>query len=433
MSIFKFNILKKSRLNLYNNPLSYFQKNIILMFKGTFIAQVIGMIGSLILAKIYGSEAYGIFGIYISTSTTLALFNTLQLDYSIITIKDKDESKNLMNSLFLITLVLSCFSFLIYFLIPDFLIVKNSNLIIITIFASIIFSFKKIHEAYFTLTRKFKIISKAKIVITFSNILFQIILYKQFKLMGLVYGSIISIIIITIYYFINNKNIKKVNISKLKSTIKSNKNNIKYILPSSLINAFAINLIPILIASLFNLKEFGVYFLSLRILSTPLFLITSSIAQVYYEKSTQIFQFSKEKLYKLTKHIVLINIGLMLLFLFFINTIGIYLLELMFNNNWENLRLYTFILSFIVLARTSFNPISDIVIVLNKNHISLAFNVYLFIINLIGVYIGYIYNNLNFTITIISVFGGLGYFLNLFYFLKKLKDLENKNLFSNKK
>jgi len=397
------------------------------MFKGTFIAQIIGLIGSLFLAKMYGSEAYGIFGIYISTSSTLALFNTLQLDYSIITIKNKDLSKNLMNSLFIITLILSIFSYGIYFSISDFLLFKDTNfiLIVISIFAAIIFAFNKIHESYFTFTKRFKTISKAKVLTTIFNIVFQYILYRHFKIMGLVYGSVISITLVTLYYFIKNKkSIKKINFEKLKNTLKDNKTILKYILPSSLINSFAINLIPILIASLFNLKDFGVYFLSLKILSAPLFLITSSVSQVYYEKSVKIFQYSKEKLFLLTKHIVLINIGLMALFLLFLNTLGIYLLELIFNNSWENLRLFTFILSFIILAKASFNPISDIIIVLNKNHISLLFNIYLFITNLIAVCFGYLYNDILLTITIISVFGGLGYFVNLFYFLKKLKDLE---------
>jgi len=397
------------------------------MFKGTFFAKIIGVVGSVILAKIYGSEAFGLFGVFFSTSTFLALFNTLQLEYSIVTTKNKEDSINLMNSLFLITLFLASFSFIFYYIFSNNLIFKTYDFLLIfaAILASIILSFHKIHESHFTYIKKFKSISIAKILATSFTILFQVILYKYFKLMGLVYGSLISLTIVTIYYFLNNKNIKKIDLKRLKKTIKANNTILIYILPSSLINSIALNLIPILIASLFNIIEYGIYYLSLKILSVPLFLITSSVSQVYYEKSTKIFQHSKEKLYKLTKKIVLINVGIILLYLAFINTIGIYLLELIFNKNWDNLRIFTFILSFIVLARSSFNPISDIVIILNKNYISLLFNIYLLFVNIFAIFIGYIFNNLVYTITIISILGGIGYFINLIYFLKKLKEFEN--------
>ena len=45
------------------NHLSTFYKNILIMFKGTLIAQIIAVISSLFIAKIYGSEAYGILSI----------------------------------------------------------------------------------------------------------------------------------------------------------------------------------------------------------------------------------------------------------------------------------------------------------------------------------------------------------------------------------
>ncbi|MBT8317613.1 MAG: oligosaccharide flippase family protein [Lutibacter sp.] len=408
-------------------PLSYFQKNILLMFKGTFLAKVIGVVGSVILAKIYGSEAFGFFGVFLSTSTFLALLNTLQLDYSIVTTKNKEESMNLMNSLFVITFIISSLSFLIYYVFLEFLLFNSYSfsLIFVSIFASIILSFNKIHESHFTYIKNFKSISFAKIIVTSFTIIFQIFLYNYFRLMGLIYGNLISLTLVSTYYFLINKNMNPINFKRLLKTIKHNNSILKYMLPSSLINSIALNLIPILIASLFNIVEYGIYYLSLKILSVPLFLITSSVSQVYYEKSAKMYQRSKEKLYKLTKRIVLINMIIMLIYLAFINTIGIYLLELIFNKNWDNLRIFTYILSFIVLARTSFNPISDIVVILNKNYISLLFNIYLLIVNIFAIFIGYRFNNLIYSITIISILGGVGYFINLFYFLSRLKEFEN--------
>ena len=407
-----------------------FQKNILLMFKGTVIAQVIGVIGSILLAKIYGSEAYGIFGVFISITGILTIINTLQLDKSIVLQKSKFESKKLMNSLFLITVIISLVLFVLYYFITVFF---NLNLIKLnvlpyTILASIIISFNRIHESFFTFRKKFNPISKAKIFTAFFNIIFQLLLFYKFKLMGLVYGNIISISLLSIYYFLKNKkHVSNINFQQLRKSLHLNNTIIKYLFPSTLINSLAINLMPILIVTFFSLKDSGVYFLSLKILAVPLFLISSSISQVYYQKSSEMLQTSKEKLFDFTKKIVFTNLGIMLFFIVAINTIGIYFLEYIFDENWGNLKLFTFILSFLILARSSFNPISNIIIVLNKNHVSLLFNSYLLLVNLAAIYIGYTYNNIFQTIIILSLFGGLGYIILLLYFMQKLKELKKNH------
>jgi hypothetical protein len=49
---------------IHKNNVSSFYKNIFVMLRGTLVAQVIATIGALYLAKIYGEEAYGFFGVY---------------------------------------------------------------------------------------------------------------------------------------------------------------------------------------------------------------------------------------------------------------------------------------------------------------------------------------------------------------------------------
>jgi len=400
------------------------------MFRGTVISQIIGITGAIILAKIYGSESYGIFSVFVSISSVFTIINTLQLDKSIVTAKSNIESENLMNSLFLISSYIALTFIIIYLFIYYIFEVKlfKPSVITLSILASIIFSFNRIHESFFTYRKKFKPISNAKIFLTFFNIIFQLLLFNNFKLTGLIYGNLISIVLIAVFYFSkNHKHLTKVDWKQLKKNIKTNSSIIKYLFPSTLINSLAINLMPILIVLFFSLKESGIYFLSLKILATPLFLISTSISQVYYQKSNEMYNASKEKLFEFTKKIVFINLGLMLLFLLIMNTVGIYFLELIFNKNWENLRYFTLILSFLILARSSFNPISNIIIVLNKNHVSLLFNIYLLLVNLIAVYIGYVSSSITLTIIILSILGGGGYIILLLYFLSELKDLKKNN------
>lgn len=408
------------------------------MFSGTILSQIIGFVGSIFIAKIYGSEAYGIFGVFLSISSILTIFNTLQLENGIITAKNLNDSKILMNLLFIISFFLALLLFLTYNLLIDLLGFKNSNfaLISIAILASILISFNKIQESFLVYRKKFNTLSTAKVITVIFNLFCQFLLFFKFKLMGLVYGTIISSFIVGIYYFQKNKKYLNVsNFKLLQNSIIQHKSILKFIFPSALINSLAINLLPILIVTFFTLKDSGVYTLSLKIVATPLFLISASISPVYYQKSVKVFQYSKEKLYDLTKKIAITNVILMLLILLGINTIGVYLLELFLTKSWENLRLFTGILSFLILARSLFNPISNIIIILNKNKISLLFNVYLLCISFLAIYIGFLNNSLIYTLVILSIFGGIGYVLLLIYFLrilKSYKETHEKNITASK-
>lgn len=401
------------------------------MFRGSFISQVIAIIGTLFLAKIYGEEAYGFFGVFMSIISIVSIVSTLQLDKCIITSKHKKVSINWFNFLLFLVPLISISVSILLFLISNYFFDKrlDSNIIILATIGSLTFALNLINENYFTFNKQFSTISNARVFLTIGNVLLQFMLYTYYSLYGLIIGFLISQLLLLIYYLFKNRIvITTINFKKIKNGIKSNASIVKYLLPSNTINSLANHLMPILILTFFGAKEAGVYFFSIKILGTPLFLISSSISQVYFQKSSELLKENNNELLKLTKKIVTTNLLLMLGFLFLVNTIGMYILEYFFNENWNNLRLYTLILSILIFARTSFNPISNLIVVLNKNLESLIFNIYLFIINLVAIYVGYLYNDITITIFILAIFGGVGYLLLLAYFLNYLKTITKNNV-----
>ena len=401
------------------------------MFRGSFISQVIAIIGTLFLAKIYGEEAYGFFGVFMSIISIVSILSTLQLDKCIITSKHKKVSINWFNFLLFLVPLISISVSILLFLISNYFFDKrlDSNIIILATIGSLTFALNLINENYFTFNKQFSTISNARVFLTIGNVLLQFILYTYYSLYGLIIGFLISQLLLLIYYLFKNRIvITTINFKEIKYGIKSNASIVKYLLPSNTINSLANHLMPILILTFFGAKEAGVYFFSIKILGTPLFLISSSISQVYFQKSSELLKENNNELLKLTKKIVTTNLLLMLGFLILVNTIGMYILEYFFNENWNNLRLYTLILSILIFARTSFNPISNLIVVLNKNLESLIFNIYLFIINLIAIYVGYLNNDITVTIFILAIFGGIGYLLLLAYFLNHLKAITKNNV-----
>ncbi len=401
------------------------------MFRGTAIAQVIAVLGAVLLAKIYGEEGYGLFGVFISITSITSIISTFQLDKCIVISKNEKESANWFNFLLILIPVISLLITLILILFSDFFLKKivDFNIFLFSAVGTLLLCYNLINESLFTFQKRFTIISNSKIFLTISNVCLQIILYTYFSLTGLIIGFLSSQFLLMLFFFFKNRKvINKPDFKEIKVGIKKRSTILKYLLPSNTINSLANNLMPILILAFFGAKETGVYFFSIKILATPLFLISSSISQVYFQKSAELLKENKKALLKLTKKIVITNLLIMFAFLLIINTIGMYLLEYFFSEKWLNLRIFTLVLSILIFARTAFNPISSLIVVLNKNFESLLFNSYLFLINLIAIYFGYIYDDILITITILSFLGGLGYLTLLIYFLNHLKYLIKKDV-----
>ncbi|WP_068363222.1 lipopolysaccharide biosynthesis protein [Polaribacter reichenbachii] len=394
------------------------------MFRGTIIAQIIAVLVGIYLAKLYGEEAYGYLGFFISITSIASIIGTLQLDNCIITSNTKEESTNWFNFILIIIPIIIIFLFILLHLFSKLIIFErlNSIIFLLSLVGSVVITYNLTHQSLFTFQKKFSILSNSKIFAAIFNVLFQYILYAFYNILGLIIGLLISQLVLLSYnFYINNKHIKSINFKEVKKGFKSNNTLIKFLLPSNIINSFANNLMPILILTFFGAEKAGVYFFSIKILATPLFLISSSISQVYFRESSELVVKKNDELFSITKKIVISNLIIMLSFLLIINTLGIYILNLYFENQWKDLNSFILILSFLILAKSSFNPISSLIIVLNKNLIGLMFNCYLFLINVVAIYYGTLYNNILYTVIILSLFGGIGYYIMLYYFFNHLK------------
>jgi O-antigen/teichoic acid export membrane protein len=416
---------------IHKNNVSSFYKNIFVMLRGTLVAQVIATIGALYLAKIYGEEAYGFFGVFISITGITSIICSLQLDKFIVISKNSKESTNWYNFVLLLIPVATLIISLLLYVVSNYVFIEklSKNILLLSAVGTLVIALITAHENFFTFQKEFSTISNSKIFLTIGNLGLQILLYSSFNLLGLIIGFLISQCSVLLYYvFKNRRVISTTNFTEIKKGLQSNTSILKFLLPSNTLNSIANSLMPILILAFFGVKEAGVYFFSQKILGIPLFLISSSVGQVYFQKSSVLLRENKEELRMLTKKIVRTNLLIMLAFLLLINTVGMYLLDSFFEGKWIDLRPYTLLLSILVFARVSFNPISSLIVVLDKNLESLLFNSYLFIINLVAIFVGYFYHSITLTIIILAVFGGIGYLVFLAYFLNHLKQIAKKDV-----
>lgn len=406
---------------------SSFQKNIVTLFSGTFLAQLINVIGALVLAKIYAPELYGTYSVFLSLVGILTVINSLKLEYIVITDSSDKKSKNMVNAIIIIVLIMSVLFLGLFGILKSYFSEHGIPFLILifSIVTSLFLSSSKLLESYATRVSWFKNIAKARVLMAICTVIFQFSLF-YFSENGLIYGYTIAVFIVLLFFILISKNIfKKPDLPLFQTTLKNHKNLLRFALPSGAINAVALYIMPILLLSYFTAADAGVYALSLKVVSVPMFLISSSVSQVYFQKASDFFNHSKNKLYDFTKKVAFINIAIILVILLFINTLGVYLLELFFNKDWEHLSTYILMLSFLIICQTAFSPISSLIVVIRKNHIGLVFNIVLALLNFIAIYIGHLYQNISYTVLFYSITAGMSYLILLLYFLAVLKTYKN--------
>ncbi len=400
------------------------------MLQGTTLSQLIAFIGSLVLAKLYGAVAYAWFGAFMAFVGIASVINTLQLEYALVTDKSDNNTKHLLSFLILITtpiaLTIACFyiGFQYFFGSLEF----DFIIILMSIIASIIVAQNVTFDSLLTRLKQFKISARIKIILTLSTVILQSIFYFFSKEKGLIFGAGVAFfLVLLIYYYYNKYHIVQPNWKIVKSTINEHKNLLKYAFPSHLTNALGAHLITIMFVVYFEEAQAGTYALSNKILMAPLFLISGAVSKVYFQKANEIYLSSKEKLYSFTIKIVRNNILIMIAIVLLINTVGLYILSFFFDKEWELLSPFIWIMSFLVIARSSFNPISSISIVLNKNEVSFIFNICFLLINILAFSIGLYYKNIVYSVIILSFLGGIAYVVLLIYFLFLLKKIEKEH------
>lgn len=396
------------------------------IFKGNFISKFVLVIGGLLLAKYYGAPEYGVFSIYISITSIISVLLSFSQEHVIILEGNEAEVSNNFTSSSIISIIAMLFCFLLVFIplgIPK-------TIIILGIFSGYLSVYTNNSKFLLVRKKKFKIVSVLTMTDAVVSFLFQV-LFVFIKIEnGLVIGSLVGFITaFVVAIFFSKKYFSFPDFRQYFQTVKQRMELLKYTYPSTLINALGNNMMPILISFYFVSSLLGEYTLAVKIISVPLLMISSSIAMVYYPKAAEIYNKEKDTtaLFKYTRKMSLLNFYIIFSLYVIINVIGIPILELFFNKEWENLGQFIFLMSFGYLSRSLINPISDILIILNKNKIAFYFNIYLLLANLLAIYIGK-GNGINYLVGVFSslLFFGYGFLYIYILFIFKKNESSQK-------
>lgn len=303
-----------------------FLNNLLPLFLGTGIGQLILILASPIISRIYTPESFGILVIYSAILSVLGILSSARYELAVMLPKDIDDSKSLVFLSISIGLILSvflCLMLLIYFyFMPD----KYHSLgflffLVPALFLTAIF---QVFTVWANKKANFKTIATANITQTGTTSISQIFLgLIGWQSYGLLLGSLLGLFSGSFVFLrlkISNlkKSFKGLNFQLMLKNSKEYKEFPYFSLPGALVSNISLQAPIFFVSFLFGPAITGYYGMALRIVYIPLILLSTPFYQVIYKKISVLAaeNFSEIRPFILSRFLILFFLGLPVLIVF---------------------------------------------------------------------------------------------------------------------
>lgn len=276
-----------------------FTKNVLVLFSGSFISQLIPFLVLPILQiYFYDPSDFGLLAVFISFSELFANIAGLKLEFGIVLHNRLKDAINLTYGAFRLILLFFLLSFVLIFIFKESILQFIGNerfgdVLIIVPFYILFFSLNNIMSYWNNREKQFNLISISKIVQTFSAESFKLLFGFLGSTFGLIYGrffGFVGSVTFFIKHFIRKdvKSLRLLNKKHSNHIVKENKSFVFYTTPSvfigSLINFVYINLFM----HFFGEDYVGILGVSMSYVSAGYSVISVSFSQVFYSKINSI-------------------------------------------------------------------------------------------------------------------------------------------------
>jgi O-antigen/teichoic acid export membrane protein len=411
-----------------------FVKNVLTLITGSAISQVVIYASILLLTRLFSPELFGVYILFSSATLILKPLATLQYEFAIVLPKKNEDAINLLGfSIF----VLCCYCLILFVIIiffnegisNFFNITELSNFIYLLPLNVFLFGCVSVFDYWNNRTNKFKNISKGLIVKSTVMSATQVATgFSSLKSFGLIPGMLLGqflqlLFLIKVSAKLLGDLIKEISLKKMFLLAKKYKDIPIFNTIINLTNNLSNELPVLLITKYFGLESSGIYGLAIKFTRAPIGIFQQSIGQVFYNKATNVYN-NDGDLYtlvmKTAKNLLLISI-----FVFIPLFIISFYLDIIFGENWSDVGLYSRILIPWLFFAFLSNPISSLIMILNRQKTIVIYDAFLLIFRFLALFLGYyFYKNI---VISLMLFSAVGIFFNILIFIYLLKtSKENK-------
>ncbi len=413
----------------YLKSKSEFTKNVVKIFSGFAVVNIISFAVLPVLTRLYSTEDFGNFQLLLSIIITFSVISSLKYEMAIVLPKDECESSHIVVVSLLALLVTTGMYSILFFCGITFLLdllnakalESYSYLILVGIFLAgliQVLNYTLIREKYFGDLSKNRIYQT---LLTQGSSICLGLLNPSF--FGLFISQIVGNVLAVFLVFKKNiLNYKSIDLKKLKFYAFKYK---KFPLVNTLsvfINTLSLQLPVFMFAKYYGPEVIGFYMLAKTLLSKPLDLIGGSVSHVYFQAASEAFHKSTSDLlaiYKDTvKKLIIIGIFPAIIVIF----LAPFLIKFILGEMWIQSGIYMQIIIFWEYFNFVNSPISTTFLIINKQEVALILRSLSLFIRFFSMY--YFRNDPIFMLWALSISAGIYYIcynLLVYHNLKNLK------------
>lgn len=406
-------------------------RNILLLFSGTGLAQLIPVIIQLFLARIYSKTEFGELSVFMSVIGIGGVIATLNYDYVVVISRKQGEARTMLSLSLLSSILISIFSCLILYVFKPYFsgILNVSDYSILWMAPPVILIMGWINgfTSWYNRLGAYKKMVTGQLTQGLSIPILKLLFGYVGISAGLIWGTFTGYIFAVayfIYLYLADENkqglFRSLSWIKMKLYAWEYRDFAIYASIGNLFNAFALLGLPLLITFFYPLEVAGLYFFANSIIRLPINLLSLAIGKVYKKEASEMYQRHPHELYSFTIRIQKMILCFVLPLLVFFFLFGPQLFSFLFGAKWiesgEMIRYF----AIFVLFNALYSPISSIADILRHQKLLLFFNVSLVICQIAIFAIG---AGLEFKYVLLatSVIGALHYILIDIYMKKQIK------------
>lgn len=266
-----------------------FIRNVSILASGAVIGQLVVVLLSPVLARLYTAENFGVLSVFTSVSTLLALFSTGRYELAIVLPESSQKALKLMKLIFYIAIIVSVSYFIVVFILKAILnindpikFLKYDSAYLMPVYV-LLAAFLSALMYWNQRNRLYKRITVANSMSSIVNVLISIVLGFLLIENGMIWGLVVSAFVVVSFYFLKEMDLfrKIISQKKMGEVAKEYKEFPQYMTLSDLSLNANQQLTPILFSTFFNSSIVGHYALANKILRLPNIVITNSIANVF--------------------------------------------------------------------------------------------------------------------------------------------------------
>ena len=399
-----------------------FWKSVAILFSGSAISQAIPILISPILTRLYNENIFGVLFVY--SSMILILSSVSSFRYELFIVMKKREI-DAIHAFFLCVLLTAGFSLILFAAILSFkkeiaFALENNEIEKYLLFVPLSVFFLGIIRSYnywYNRKAEYKKTSVNNMSKSFGAGIFQVLagVYNLLK-NGLIIGNIVGQSIaffqmLLIDYQFFKRSLSRISFPHLISLLKIHKGYSSIQTLIIFLNNISSNIPVILITKFYGLTIGGYFGMSVRIVSTPLGLLSQAINQVFFKEGAVIINSQQDIwrfLKKTYKQLLVISVIPFTLF-----AIGApYVFRVILGEEWGTAGIYTrILLPWLFIAFLNV-PVSSLSSILYKQKKLFIYSAALLTLRVASIYAGYQY--FNDIIATLILFSGVGFLMNIY-------------------